>query len=214
MPTTMVMPQLGQTMEEGTVNTWFKKEGEAVEKGEPLLEVMTDKVNLEVESPASGILRKIIAQADETVPVMALIGIIGEPDEPIEEILAEREGDETAGRVGEPAINLDEPPVAGFPSTINHQPSTVPDRVFISPRARRLAHENGIAMEISRRIYHMPEQFIFAARFYALCKEIGLKFTIGSDAHQLEDIGNVLVLRPFIKEMGLSGADFWMPERR
>ena len=80
--------------------------------------------------------------------------------------------------------------------------------------ALEIAKENGIAMEMSRRIFHMPEQLIFSARFYALCKEIGLRFTIGSDAHQLEDIGNIRVLRPFIKEMGLTEADFWMPEHR
>jgi histidinol phosphatase-like PHP family hydrolase len=77
-----------------------------------------------------------------------------------------------------------------------------------------IAKENGVAMEMSRRIFHTPEQLIFSARFYALCKEIGLKFTIGSDAHELKDIGNIRVLRPFIKEMGLTDADFWMPEHR
>jgi pyruvate/2-oxoglutarate dehydrogenase complex dihydrolipoamide acyltransferase (E2) component len=81
MATRVILPLLGQTMEEGTINKWFKKEGDTVEKGEPLLEVMTDKVNMEVESPASGVLRKIVAPEEAVVPVKELIAIIGTADE-------------------------------------------------------------------------------------------------------------------------------------
>ncbi len=112
-----------------------------------------------------------------------------------------------------PWINVIAHPFFVHPTVLTPGAVDVLENYQLRP-ALEIAKENGIAMEISRRIYHMPEQFIFAARFYALCKEIGLKFTIGSDAHQLQDIGNVLVLRPFIKEMGLTEADFWVPERR
>ena len=144
---------LGQTMEEGTITKWLKQEGDKVEKGEPILEVMTDKVNLEVESPASGILRKIIAHADETVPIMALIGIIGEADEPIDDLLAERMVDGSWGMVNgetpEPSPSLPtSPPIPSAASAISHEPLAIPDRVFISPRARRLAHENGISLDM------------------------------------------------------------------
>ena len=147
MATKVILPMLGQTMEEGTITKWLKQEGDKVEKGEALLEVMTDKVNMEVESPASGILRKIVVAEEETVPVMALIGVIGTADEPIDDVLAEGGGDLESGRVGEPDLAAEEPPVAGFPSAINHQPSAIPSRVFVSPRARRLAHEQGVALE-------------------------------------------------------------------
>ncbi|MBI2843794.1 MAG: hypothetical protein HYX78_10375, partial [Armatimonadetes bacterium] len=73
----MTLPLLGQTMEEGTITRWIKKEGEKVEKGEPILEVMTDKANMEVEAPESGILRKIVVKEGETVPVKELIAVIG-----------------------------------------------------------------------------------------------------------------------------------------
>jgi len=56
----VIMPKLGETMEEGEIIRWLKKEGERVEEGEPLLEVATDKANMEVEAPASGFLRKIL----------------------------------------------------------------------------------------------------------------------------------------------------------
>ncbi|MEI6916239.1 MAG: biotin/lipoyl-containing protein, partial [Armatimonadota bacterium] len=92
MATRVTLPLLGQTMEEGTIIKWFKNEGETVQKEEPLLEVMTDKANMEVESPASGTLLKIVAQPDDTIPVKALIGVIGDPGEDIKAILAEGDG--------------------------------------------------------------------------------------------------------------------------
>ncbi len=79
MATVVTLPLLGQTMEEGTIIKWFKNEGDPVQKEEPLLEVMTDKANMEVESPASGVLLKIVAGPDDTVPVKALIGWVASP---------------------------------------------------------------------------------------------------------------------------------------
>jgi len=76
------------------------------------------------------------------------------------------------------------------------------------------ARQNNVAMEISRRVFHTPEQLRFARRFYSLCKQVGLKFTIGSDAHQLSDIGNVRILEPFIAELGLARQDFRLPESK
>ena len=65
------MPRLGQSMEEGTILQWFKREGDLVRKGEPLLEVMSDKANIEVEATVEGVLRKILSPVDATVPVNA-----------------------------------------------------------------------------------------------------------------------------------------------
>ena len=85
----MLMPLLGQTMEEGTIIRWFKNEGDSVKEGEPLLEVLTDKVNMEVEAPESGVLRKIFAQTDDIVPVKDPIAIIGTADESIDDLLGD-----------------------------------------------------------------------------------------------------------------------------
>jgi histidinol phosphatase-like PHP family hydrolase len=65
-------------------------------------------------------------------------------------------------------------------------------------------------MEISRRVF-WPGQLDFCAPFYRQCKEAGLKFTIGSDAHRLDDVGNILVLQPLIDTLGLAETDFWSP---
>ncbi len=78
MATTITMPQLGETVTEGTVAQWLKKPGEAIEKYEAFVEVSTDKVNAEVPSPVSGVLREIICKEGETVPTGAAIAIIDE----------------------------------------------------------------------------------------------------------------------------------------
>lgn len=78
MPKSVQMPQLGESVTEGTVTRWLKKEGERVEADEPLLEVSTDKVDTEIPSPAAGILTKIIVGEDETVEVGAELAVIDE----------------------------------------------------------------------------------------------------------------------------------------
>lgn len=143
MATKVTLPLLGQTMEEGTIIKWFKKEGDRVEKEEPLLEVMTDKANMEVESPESGVLLKIVAQEDETVPVKGLIAILGEPGEDISALLAE------AGAAGEaPAAPAEAPAeekkVAEPSAPAAAAAAPAGGRVAASPRARRLAEEHGI----------------------------------------------------------------------
>lgn len=77
------MPQLGLTMEEGTVAKWLKQEGDTVKKGDVLLEITTDKLTSEIESEADGVLLKIVAEEGEDVPVKGLLGYIGEAGEQI-----------------------------------------------------------------------------------------------------------------------------------
>ncbi|MGZ3676076.1 MAG: dihydrolipoamide acetyltransferase family protein [Ktedonobacterales bacterium] len=80
---TVVMPKLGDTMEEGKILQWLKQEGDTVSKGDALAEIETEKVNIEVESFASGVLRKILVPAGSTVPVGAPIALTGEASEPL-----------------------------------------------------------------------------------------------------------------------------------
>jgi 2-oxoglutarate dehydrogenase E2 component (dihydrolipoamide succinyltransferase) len=81
MSVSVSMPQLGESVTEGTVTRWLKKEGERVEVDEPLLEVSTDKVDTEIPSPASGILRGIAVDEDETVAVGAQLAVIEDSEE-------------------------------------------------------------------------------------------------------------------------------------
>src|SRR5216684_7739863 len=76
MPIDVVMPQMGESIAEGTVVKWLKKPGEKVERDEPLLEISTDKVDAEIPSPVSGTLTEILAQEGETVRVNAVVARI------------------------------------------------------------------------------------------------------------------------------------------
>ncbi len=81
MATSVQMPALGESVTEGTVTRWLKQEGDTVELDEPLLEVSTDKVDTEIPSPAAGVLKKIVAQEDDTVEVGGELAVIGDAGE-------------------------------------------------------------------------------------------------------------------------------------
>ncbi|MEP0775277.1 MAG: 2-oxoglutarate dehydrogenase, partial [Acidobacteriota bacterium] len=76
MPTNVVMPQMGESITEGTIVRWFKEEGQEIVKDEPLLEISTDKVDAEVPAPASGRVLRILRKPGETVPVDEVIAVI------------------------------------------------------------------------------------------------------------------------------------------
>src|SRR5437868_492424 len=77
MPTNVVMPQMGESIAEGTIVRWIKKVGDAVDRDEPLFEISTDKVDAEIPSPGAGVLREIRVKEGETVPVNSVVAIIG-----------------------------------------------------------------------------------------------------------------------------------------
>lgn len=81
MPVTVTMPQLGESVTEGTITRWLKAVGDTVAADEPLLEVSTDKVDTEIPAPASGVLLSIDAAEDDTVEVGGVLGVIGESDD-------------------------------------------------------------------------------------------------------------------------------------
>jgi len=81
MATAIIMPKAGMAMEEGTIVKWLKQEGETVEQGEPILEILTDKVNMEVEAQVSGTLIRILKTEGAVVPVTQIIGYLGAADE-------------------------------------------------------------------------------------------------------------------------------------
>src|SRR5688572_25098765 len=81
MPTPIIMPKFEMAQETGTVSKWLKQEGDLIEKGEPILEVETDKINMEVESPANGVLGGISAGPGAVVPIGQAIAYILKPGE-------------------------------------------------------------------------------------------------------------------------------------
>lgn len=128
------MPQLGETVVEGTIGVWLKQEGEDVEEFEPLLEVVTDKVETEVPSPASGVLLEIRAREGETIPVGQVIAVIGE---------AVEEPRPAAVPEGEPA---ERPPLAKqAPAKEKAQPDERPvGRTYYTPVVARIAAAEGV----------------------------------------------------------------------
>src|SRR3954469_11586685 len=90
MPTIVTMPKWGLTMTSGTITGWSREEGDPVTEGAPLLTVETEKAVDDVEAPASGVLRKIVANVGSEVPVMGAVAIITAPEEVLsdEEVLA------------------------------------------------------------------------------------------------------------------------------
>src|SRR5215471_494286 len=77
MATDVVMPQMGESIAEGTIVRWIKKVGDKVDRDEPLFEISTDKVDAEIPAPAAGVLAEIRAKEGETVPVNSVVAVIG-----------------------------------------------------------------------------------------------------------------------------------------
>ncbi len=121
------MPKLGLTMEEGTIVRWLKEEGDTVEEGEILFEVQTDKVVMEVESTASGVLARILVPEDQTVPIAKVVAFIAAPGEEVPEPTAEVEAAEE--------MRAEEVAVA---------PRVTSAAMAATPAAKRLARDKGI----------------------------------------------------------------------
>ncbi|TMB83307.1 MAG: 2-oxo acid dehydrogenase subunit E2 [Chloroflexi bacterium] len=142
---TVEMPKMGDSMEEGKILRWIKKEGEPVKKGEMLAEVETDKVNIEIEAFASGILRKIIVPEGTAAPVGSKIALIGASDEPLPGNLGENGAGVQTSANSEPQVKDVPSQVPVGVNTLSSSGITTSGtqgRIFISPLARRLAAEN------------------------------------------------------------------------
>ena len=79
----VIMPQAGQDLETGIVRHWHKAVGDPISKGEPIVQIETEKVNLDVEAPAAGVLLRIVVPDDTETAIFSTIGIIGQPGEDI-----------------------------------------------------------------------------------------------------------------------------------
>jgi len=164
MPTDIVMPQMGESIFEGTLTKWLKKPGEKVQRDEPLFEISTDKVDAEIPAPASGVLGEIKVKEGTTVQVNTVVGTI----------VAEGEGAAASGGAAKPAPAAKAPappapspqPAAAAKSAQKIEPAPLPpqqpaaqqkegviefphgegddDRVRSSPLVRRMAKEHGV----------------------------------------------------------------------
>ena len=148
MATEIVMPKLGLTMESGAISAWLVAEGQEVQKGQALLEIATDKVTMEVEAQADGILRKIMVLAGQEVPVSTTIGVIAAADEDIGSFVAAAPN-EPAPSPPTPAPAAVSPPTPAPPTPTPQKPAPSADSDGrrphkTSPKARKIAAEHGL----------------------------------------------------------------------
>jgi pyruvate dehydrogenase E2 component (dihydrolipoamide acetyltransferase) len=136
------LPQLGQTMEEGTVVNCLINVGDEVKKGDVIFEIETDKATLEMESPADGFVKHIIAKVDETLPVGALVLVLGAQDEDVPQSFV----DSLTGAAPAPgeAAPAAEAPPAAEPAKAEPEPAKSAGRIMASPRAKKLAADLGV----------------------------------------------------------------------
>lgn len=146
MITEVIMLALGETMNEARIVRWLKREGDRVAKGEPIAEIETDKANIEMESLASGVLRKIVESEGAVAPVGRVIAYLAESmDEPLPSEISLNASASPTGRGG--AARPAEPstsPRSTQDASGNDSRAQRPDRWIASPRARRLADREKI----------------------------------------------------------------------
>jgi len=145
MATEVILPKLGQTMEEGTIVEWLKNEGEEVQRGDVLFTVESDKATLEAEAPARGYLRKILVPAGESVPVLTTVGIITRTLD--EDISASSQGPAETAVASESAEPAETAEVAPTEQPKDAAPARE-GRIFASPRARMRAQESEVELRL------------------------------------------------------------------
>ena len=136
------LPQLGQTMEEGTIVNCLSKVGDEVKKGDVIFEIETDKATLEMESPSDGFVKHILVEVDETLTVGAPLLVLGDKDEEVPQSFI----DSLKGAA--PSVQPEAAPVeqavTAEPPKAEPQPAAPAGRVMASPRAKKLAGELGV----------------------------------------------------------------------
>jgi pyruvate dehydrogenase E2 component (dihydrolipoamide acetyltransferase) len=146
MITEVILPKLGQTMEDGAIVDWVKKEGDPVTRGDILFTVESDKAVLEVEATARGFLRRILVPEGQTVPVLTVVALITRTaDEDISSYIAPAAAVATAQ---EPARGGAEELAEPEPAAAKTEPVRTVGRLFASPRARKTAREQGLDLTL------------------------------------------------------------------
>ena len=148
----IIMPKLGFNMNEGKLVQWYKSEGEEITKGEPLFSVETDKTNMDIEATSDGVVKKLLIEEGDQIPVTLPIAVIGSADEDVSAAVADAKAQLAAG--GADVSDVDEAPEAAEKAEASAEtktpaaaPKTADGLIKITPRARRVAAENDLAIE-------------------------------------------------------------------
>ncbi len=147
MATKVLVPRLGEGVEEVTVTRWLKKEGDAVDELEPLLEVNTDKVDTEIPAPASGVVLKILMEKDTVAKVGAVLALIGKSGETVE--AGPTGGVQTGEKETVPVVREAPTTPAAVPAVpADRQPAPDRELGFISPVVARISAEHGVDLRL------------------------------------------------------------------
>jgi len=140
------LPQLGQTVEEATITQWLKKEGDTVAVGDVLFTVQTDKAEIECESTAAGVLRKILVPEGVEKPVLSVVAWVGGADEAMPEMAAETPAAKAndTDKLGPAPTHTDSKPTTSAPVSSIQNPQSKIQNAGVSPRARKAAAAKGI----------------------------------------------------------------------
>ena len=139
MATDVVMPQMGESIAEGTIVRWIKRVGDSIDKDEPLFEISTDKVDAEIPAPGAGVLLEIKVKEGETVPVNSVVAVIGAAGE----VRASAPAAAPSAPAAPPAALA---PVSAASALVRTEPETLADlrRTRSSPLVRKIAQEHGV----------------------------------------------------------------------
>src|SRR6516164_11615911 len=121
--TKVIMPQMGESIFEGTITKWLKKAGERVERDEPLFEISTDKVDSEIPAPASGVVKEILVKEGQTVQINTVVAVIGDGDMKAAEAKPSAPAPSATTKPAEPAK-----PVAPAPQPVAQAQPQAPPR--------------------------------------------------------------------------------------
>src|SRR5271170_4126453 len=149
MATDVVMPQMGESIFEGTITKWLKKPGDKVERDEPLFEISTDKVDAEIPSPSAGVLKEIKIAEGQTVPIQTIVAVIDGAGAAASAPAATPAPSATTARPAAPApVPAAAKPAAPAPPSAAASPAASAgnssERIHSSPLVRRLAKEHGV----------------------------------------------------------------------
>jgi 2-oxoglutarate dehydrogenase E2 component (dihydrolipoamide succinyltransferase) len=145
MATNVIMPQMGESIAEGTITKWMKKIGERVERDEPLFEISTDKVDAEIPSPAAGILTQILVKENETVAINTVVAVVdGEGAVAASKPAEAKAPSVEAPAPAPPASSAPSAPAAASQPTPVEQEAGEGEDVRTSPLVRRIARENNV----------------------------------------------------------------------
>jgi pyruvate dehydrogenase E2 component (dihydrolipoamide acetyltransferase) len=157
MPVDVVMPQMGESIFEGTITKWLKKPGDKVERDEPLFEISTDKVDAEIPSPSAGVLKEIKVPEGQTVPIQTIVAVIDGAGSAVASAPAAAPAPAASTPAAKPApaapatlpaaAKPESPaqtPAAAAPAAAQAAPAASAERIHSSPLVRRMAKEHGV----------------------------------------------------------------------